>query len=40
VDFRRGLGIKEGLNSVPQNPKSRTSIDDEHTVQGLYEKKS
>jgi hypothetical protein len=39
MDFGGGFGIKEGLNSVPQHPESRTSIDDEHTVQRLYEKK-
>lgn len=40
VDFGSGLGIKEGFNSVPQQPESRTSIDDEHTVQRLSENKS
>lgn len=40
MDFWSGLGVKETLDSVPQQPESRTSIDDEHTVQGLCEKKS
>lgn len=39
MDFGSGFGIKEGLNSTPQHPKPRTSIDDEHTVQRLYEEK-
>ena len=35
MDLCRGLGVKEWLHSIPQEPKSRASIDDEHTVQGL-----
>ena len=38
--FGGGLRIKERLlNTVPQHSKSRTSIDDEHTVQGLQKEK-
>ena len=39
MDFGGGLRIKERLNTVPQHSKSRTSIDDEHTVQGLQKEK-
>lgn len=30
-----GLRIKEGLDGVPQHPKSRTSINDKHAIQAL-----
>jgi len=32
VDFGGGLRIKKWLDSVPQQPKSWTSINDEHTI--------
>ena len=35
MDLCSGLRIKEGLHSVPQHPKTRTSINDKHAVQGL-----
>jgi len=33
-----GLGIKKRLNCAPQEPESRTSIDDKHPVQSLQDK--
>lgn len=36
MDLGCGLGVKEGLDSVPQEPESLTSIDDEHPAQGLH----
>lgn len=35
MNLRCGLRIKEGLDGVPQHPKSRTSIDDKHAIQAL-----
>ena len=39
MDFHRVLRIEEGFNSAPQEPESRTGIDDEHPVQRLQIKK-
>lgn len=37
IDLCGCLWIEERFDRVPQEPESRTSIDDEHTVQSLQE---
>jgi hypothetical protein len=32
MDLGRGLGIKEGLDGVPQEPEPLSGIDDEHSA--------
>jgi hypothetical protein len=36
MDLGCGLGVKEGLDGVPQEPEPLTGIDDEHPAQCLY----
>ena len=36
MDLGCGLGVKEGLDGVPQEPESLTGVDDEHPAQGLH----
>lgn len=36
MDFGCGFWVKEWFHSVPQKPESRSSVDDEHSVQSLH----
>jgi hypothetical protein len=35
MDLGRGLGVKEGLDGVPEEPEPLPGIDDEHPAQRL-----
>ena len=36
MDLGCGLGVKEGLDGVPQEPESMTATGDEHPAQRLH----